>query len=258
MKSTQQLIAPISAITIILAMAGSGCATKKFVRQTVSPIEQRAGELEKKTTEHASSIEELEKGVSRADERAMTADSRATAASQEAARAHEQASLAGKGAEEARTLAEKGMAKTDEVEQSLSTKIENADNYQLTSTDSVLFKFNHAALTPEASEQLDAIAQKVSSMKHYVIEVQGFTDRTGSQEYNLELSRRRAATVVRYLTVQHKIPLHRIHVMGYGAESPASDNSTRDGRKQNRRTEIRTFVAAFAGSQVASAETSSN
>ena len=97
-------------------------------------------------------------------------------------------------------------------------------------------------LREEAEAQLDAFAAKVASMKHYVIVVQGFTDSTGGSAVNLDLSRRRAAAVVRYLTLNGKIPLFRVNPMGYGKESPAADNKTRAGRKQNRRVEVRLFA----------------
>jgi hypothetical protein len=57
-----------------VAFAGTGCSTKRYVRNTIAPVEQRVGELDKKTTAQAGSIDELEKGVSRADERAQGAD----------------------------------------------------------------------------------------------------------------------------------------------------------------------------------------
>ena len=234
-------------VALLLAAAGTGCATKKFVRQTVSPIEARVSELDKKTAEHSTQIEEVERNASRADERAQSADQRAQSARAEAAQAQERASLANKSAEDAKALAEKGIGRANEVEQTLGTKIENLDNYQLVSSENVLFGFDRSELTAEAKAKLDQFAQPLSGQKRFVIEVQGFTDRTGPRAHNLELSRKRAAAVVRYLTLQHKIPLYRIHVMGYGSEAPAVDNATRDGRRQNRRVELRLFAADLGG-----------
>ncbi len=233
---------PSLAALLVTGLA-TGCATKKFVRQTVAPIEAKVGELEKKTTEQGADIEELEKSVSRAAERAETANAAAAAANQEALRAGERASTAGKSAEEARSLAQKGLDRAGEVEQSLGSRIENIDNYLPVSTETILFGFNRSDLTEEAKAQLDTFARGVAERKHYRIEVQGFTDRSGPQDYNLELSRKRAAAVVRYLTLQHKVPLHRIHIMGYGSEAPVADNRTREGRKQNRRVEVRLLAA---------------
>ncbi len=230
----------------LTAVTGVGCATKKYVRETIAPVQAKVEDLEKKTTEHTGSIAELEKGVSRADERAQGADGRAGAAAQDAARANEQAALANKEAGNARSLAEKGITRTGEVERTLGTRIENLDNYKLVSTESVLFGLNRSDLSKEAKQQLDVAVAKISSMKHYVIEVQGFTDSTGSPAANLELSRHRAAAVVLYLTLTHTIPLHRVNTVGYGAEKPAADNKTRDGRTQNRRVEVR-FLAPDLG-----------
>lgn len=224
-------------------MGATGCATKKYVRETVAPIQAKVGELEKKTAEQSAEIEDLEKGVSRAAERAETANTAAAAAHQEALRAGERASLAGKSGEEARSLAQKGVARADEVEQTLGTRIENLDTYKPASHQTILFGFNRADLDDEAKAQLDRFAQNLAERRHYVIEIQGFTDRTGSRAYNLDLSRRRAEAVVRYLTLQHKVPLYRVRIMGYGSEAPVADNQTREGRKQNRRVEVRLLAA---------------
>lgn len=241
MKSWHGMSLPLIA-AIAVALVFTGCATKKYVRNTVSPVEQRAGELEKKTTAHAASIEELEKGVSRADERAQGADAKAQEAARAAAKADESAARAGQGADEAKTMAGQEAKRAGDAERSLGNKIENVDSYKLVSEEKVLFGLNRSELSDEAKAQLDAAVQKVSSAKHFVIEVQGYTDKTGSREHNLELSRRRAAAVVRYLTATRGIPLYRVHTMGYGPESPVADNSTRDGRKQNRRVDVKFYV----------------
>jgi outer membrane protein OmpA-like peptidoglycan-associated protein len=236
------------AVVIALALAAVltvGCATKKYVRETTAPVQQKVDVLEKKSAGHDTSIAELEKGVSRADERAQGADNRAGAAAREAAKANEQASAASKDAGAAQATADKGVAQAGEAQRSvgtLGTKVENMDNYKLSSTETVLFNLNQSELTDEAKAQLDAAVTKLSSMKHYVVEVQGFTDSTGDAAMNLELSRRRAAAVVRYLTLEKKIPLYRVNTIGYGEESPSADNKTRDGRKQNRRVEVRFYV----------------
>jgi len=89
---------------------------------------------------------------------------------------------------------------------------------------------------------LDDIAQKMTSQRRYVLEVQGFTDNTGGPSINLALSQQRAEAVVRYLTVDKSLPLRNIHLIGAGSASPVADNKTRAGRKQNRRVEVRVFA----------------
>jgi outer membrane protein OmpA-like peptidoglycan-associated protein len=86
-------------------------------------------------------------------------------------------------------------------------------------------------------------------MKNYVVELQGFTDSTGSKNTNLELSRKRADAVVRYLTTKHNIALHRVYVAGYGHENSVADNKTRDGRKQNRRVDMKVFLSGDEATQ---------
>jgi outer membrane protein OmpA-like peptidoglycan-associated protein len=227
------------------AMVGVGCATKKYVQQTVAPVQQRVDDQDKKNAQQDTSLAELQKGVSRADERAQTADTRAGEAAREAARANEQAALGIKDAAGARAVGEKGIARAGDVERNLGTlgtRVENLDNYREVTSQTVLFDLGRTDLKDEAKQLLDGIASKVSSMKRYAIEVQGFTDSTGTPEINVRLSQRRADAVVRYLTLQGKVPLHRVQTVGYGEDNPASDNKTRDGRQQNRRVEIRLFA----------------
>jgi outer membrane protein OmpA-like peptidoglycan-associated protein len=234
----------VSAIALAVAAAlSTGCATKKYVQQTVSPVQQKVDTLDKKTADQAASISDLEKGVSRADERAQGAGTRADAAGREAARANEQAALASKEAANARTVGERGIARAGEVEAALGTKIENLDNFKPVGTMTVLFALGKSELDDEAKAVLDSVVSKAGSLKRYLVEVQGFTDSTGSPELNLELSQKRAAAVVRYLTSTGKLPLFRVNTVGYGEDNPAADNKTRDGRAQNRRVEVRIFSA---------------
>ena len=233
------------AVTIAAALS-TGCATKKYVQQTVSPVQQKVDTLDKTTAEHTTSIASLEKGVSRADERAQGADTRAGKAEAEAARANEQAAVGIKDAAAARSLGEKGIARAGEVERTvvtLDSKVENMDNFKLSSTETVLFGLSKSELDDAGKAVLDGVVAKVGSLKHFVVEVQGFTDSTGDPMFNIELSNKRAAAVVRYLTSQGKLPLFRVNTVAYGEENPSADNKTRDGRKQNRRVEVRIFTA---------------
>ena len=75
-----------------------------------------------------------------------------------------------------------------------------------------------------------------------MIEVQGFTDKTGTADINEKLSQDRAEAAARYLVNQHQIPVRDINMLGSGYASPVGDDKTRDGRKQNRRVEVRLFV----------------
>jgi outer membrane protein OmpA-like peptidoglycan-associated protein len=234
----------------MFAFASTGCATKKHVAKVVAPVEARIGENEKKVADNTSAIGELETGLSRADERAMDADKKAVAAGEAASRANEQATQAGQRADSARTFAEQGLAKVDarvgQVETTFNNTLQNLDNYKLVAEESVLFRFGASTLSKEAKEQLDTAVQGLANMRAYVVEVHGFTDRTGSKAYNLELSRKRANEVVHYLTVQHDIPLRRIHVIGVGSEKPAEEGRGRKVNAANRRVELKVFAPEYA------------
>jgi outer membrane protein OmpA-like peptidoglycan-associated protein len=236
---------------------GTGCATKKHVRQVVAPVEARVGAAEQKTADNASAIGELENNVSRVDERAMDADKKAVAAGQAAQQAqlradaaHGRADQASQRADQANQLAESTRSRLGEV-------VENLDNYKMVTTESILFGLNKYTLTKEAKAQLDAAVGNIKGAKNYVLEIQGFTDKTGSASHNLELSQKRADSVVRYLTVQHEVPLRKINVLGIGEDDPNADNKTREGRKQARRVEIKVFALDLGNSPATNTTASS-
>ena len=238
-------LAALALAALFAALVSVGCATKKYVHETMVPVQQKVEDLDKKNTAQDSAIAELGRGVSRADERAQGADSKAGDAAREAARANDSAAAASKQAGAAQSTAEKGVAQAAQAERSVGTlgnRVENLDNFKFASTETVLFAVGKSELSKEAEAQLDAFSAKVVPMKHYIVEVQGFTDSTGASAANVELSRRRAAAVVRYLTLDGKLPLYRVNTIGYGKASPAADNKTRDGRKQNRRVEVKLYT----------------
>lgn len=122
-------------------------------------------------------------------------------------------------------------------------RISALDDYDVQEAVAVNFRVNSAVLSPEAKQQLDALASRAISAKGYTIEVAGHTDSTGSEAKNFRLSRQRADSVIQYLAVNHKIPLRRfVTPMGYGKTEAVADNTTATGRAQNRRVEVRVLL----------------
>jgi len=245
----------IIATGLVASLLGTGCATKKYVAKTVAPVEQRVGSTENKNTEqdktlatHGTQIEEADRDLSRTKEKLTDTDAKAVQAGQ-AARAADQkadgaktaADGAQKSAEGARTFAEQGLDR-------LGKTVEGMNKYQMLKTEVVLFGFGKDTLTKEGKAQLDELAKQAAGMDRYVIEVQGFTDKTGNPTYNESLSERRAQTVARYLANQYKIPVRSISMLGSGYAQPVADDKTRDGRKQNRRVEVRLWVPETSSS----------
>jgi outer membrane protein OmpA-like peptidoglycan-associated protein len=86
-------------------------------------------------------------------------------------------------------------------------------------------------------------------MKGYLVEVEGFADKTGNVAANRELARKRADAVVHYLAVEHNIPLRSIRELGVGSDFPDADNKTRAARKENRRVDVKIYSLDIAGGQ---------
>ena len=101
-----------------------------------------------------------------------------------------------------------------------------------------------AVLSPEAKASLDEVANTASTLKGYMIEVTGFASADGSAKANKSLSERRAQAVKDYLIENHNVPLRRMSTSyGYGELQAVADNTTREGRQQNRRVEVKLLVS---------------
>lgn len=180
------------------------------------------------------------------ENRLGTAEGRLTEAEQNAKRLSGQldelvqvANLASGGAAAAQKTADQaleGVSKTNE-------RISSLDDFEEKKTTTVNFKVGSAVLTPEAKMMLDEVATQAKTERGFVLEVRGFASADGSTNLNDRLSERRSDAVVRYLAQQHQIPLRRIILpFGYGEAIPVADNSTREGRIQNRRVEVKILV----------------
>jgi len=104
------------------------------------------------------------------------------------------------------------------------------------------FAFNSAALAEEARREIDGFLSDLrgdlGAGEGAIFLVAGHTDSIGSEDYNYELGRRRAESVARYLTTQKKLDPARMVTVSYGKSAPLGDNSTKEGRRKNRRVEI--------------------
>lgn len=94
---------------------------------------------------------------------------------------------------------------------------------------------------------MDQAVANAGNMHNYIVEIEGFTDRTGGKAYNLDLARRRADAVVRYLTVDKNIPLRNVRELGVGPDFPNAENHTRAQRKENRRVDVKIYALNLSG-----------
>ena len=106
------------------------------------------------------------------------------------------------------------------------------------SDDSVKFPVNRDALSPEAEQRLSELVQRLKAENRNVyLEIQGYTDSTGTPQHNDELGQQRAEAVRRFLNRQG-VALNRMATISYGQEQPVASNDTPEGRSQNRRVTI--------------------
>jgi len=131
----------------------------------------------------------------------------------------------------------------EEMEQDLAgAKIERVgEGIKITFDSGLLFDVNKAILRPASEEQLSKMGVILQKYPDTNILLEGHTDATGSDEYNLELSRLRAQSVANFLSSQGVVP-GRFTIMGYGETQPIADNESVDGRQLNRRVEVAIFA----------------
>ncbi len=237
---------PVAGIIIMGALLGTGCATKNYVKKTVDPVSDKLDQVATTTDTHGKTLdahsksletqgktldetratqEKDETALNATNERAIGADNRAGQAMTAANDAGKKADAANRGVDELRGT------------------VANLDDYKQVGATTVNFKFNSDKLDADAKMALDQMVASQNHYKRFFIAVEGFTDQTGSADYNAALSRRRADNVVTYLVGQHDIPIYRIHMVGLGKDKPVEDAKTRAANAKNRRVEVTLFSA---------------
>jgi outer membrane protein OmpA-like peptidoglycan-associated protein len=191
----------------------------RTVESRVDPVESRVGSAENRIDQVEQNSQRLSGQI---DELAAVANA------------------AGGGAKAAQETADQAVAGVNATNERISA----LDDYVVQDVTAINFRVNSAVLSPQAKQQLDDLASKAANAKGYVIEISGYTDSTGSVNKNRQLSQHRADAVVRYLAENHRIPLRRIVTpYGYGEAQSVADNTTREGRAQNRRVEVKILVS---------------
>jgi outer membrane protein OmpA-like peptidoglycan-associated protein len=197
-------------------------ARKKYVQRQLEPIRGRVNELDELTAQNSKNIKDVD---ARAQQGITTAMSKATEADQHAVDAGNRANTAQQTAQQATT-------RLASVEQTVG----QIDQYQPATEAEIRFKPGQTVLSKKAKDALDEIATGVKGKNGYIIEVQGFAP--GRGQASIENSQRMAQSVVRYLVLNHEIPVYRVHTLGMGNARPASADGTKPRRTTSGRVEV--------------------
>jgi NitT/TauT family transport system substrate-binding protein len=109
----------------------------------------------------------------------------------------------------------------------------------LTKSVSIYFASGSDKIDPNAKRLIDQFAETLAELGNAYVRVEGNTDATGSRPKNLDLSKRRAQSLVDYLVAEHGFDRGRFQAIGNGPDNPIGDNATEPGREMNRRTDFR-------------------
>ena len=185
-------------------------ARKKYVQRQTAPIRDRINELDELTASNSKMIKDVD---SRAQQGIQLASAKANEADQHAIDAGNKATAAQQTAQSAHT-------RLNTVEQ----VVTNIDQYQASTQTEIRFKTGQTLLSQNAKEALDQMATPLKTQRGYIIEVQGFS--SGHGQTAISNSQKMAESVVRYLVLNHEIPVYRIYLVGMGnapAQATASD-----------------------------------
>ncbi len=210
------------------------CATKEYVRNQTAPVVNNVNELDDQTAKNTRDIQDTDtralQGIAQVNNKSAAADQMALAAGQTADQANQNATQA-----------------SNRVT-SLAGTVENLDNYKSVADTTVLFGFDKADLTRKDKQTLDDFAAQFQSQKHYIVQVEGYTDSTGPADYNYQLSQRRADAVIQYLAQKYNVPAHKIFLIGLGKDNPVAQNTSSAGRAKNRRVDVRLMANSLTES----------
>jgi outer membrane protein OmpA-like peptidoglycan-associated protein len=192
-----------------VALLGSACATKGYVREQVGTAETKLAtrvdgqesalkDTNEKTAANAMAIDANRKDIQGLDGKVGQVGTLAADAKKQAESASE------------------AVRDTDSKLEALNTRMTNRNKFAMVETKSVYFDFDKAALRDEGVNEIEDVAKALKSDPNAVVELQGFADARGAERYNYQLTRERVDAVARYLVQRHGIELRRIHTVGMG------------------------------------------
>lgn len=197
-------------------------ARKKYLNRQLDPVRARVNELDELSAQNAKEIKDVDsratEGIRLAALKANEADQRAVEAGSRAQLAHGTASQA-----------------TQRL-QVVENVVGNIDQFQLATQAEIRFRPGQAGLSKRAKDALDELATPLKDQKGYVIEVQGFS--SGRGQAAIDNSQRMAQSVVRYLVLEHEIPVYRVFVVGLGNAPVQGSADSKPRRTSGGRVEI--------------------
>ncbi|MGB9236524.1 MAG: OmpA family protein [Terriglobales bacterium] len=218
-------------------------ARKKYVARQTQPIRDRINELDELTASNSKQIKDVDaraqQGIQLASAKANEADLHAVDA--------------GNRAQAAQQTADKASTRLNTVEQ----VVTNIDQYQPSTQTEIMFKQGQTVLSKNAKEALDEMATPLKSQRGYVVEVQGFA--SGNGQVAIANSQKMAESVVRYLVLNHDIPVYRIYLVGMG-NAPLPSATADESKPKKRITGGRVEVSLLKNNleQLASTDSTMN
>jgi outer membrane protein OmpA-like peptidoglycan-associated protein len=199
-------------------------ARKNYVKRQTEPIRDRVNELDDLTAANGKEIKDTDQ---RAQQGIKLASDKANEADQHAMDAGNKATQAQQTAQQATTRI-----------QTVETVVSNIDQYKASNQTEIRFRPGQTVLSKNAKDALDEMANGVKGQRGYIIEVQGFA--SGKGQGAIENSQKMAQSVVRYLVLNHEIPVYRIYLVGMGNAPVATttDEAGKSKRLSGGRVEI--------------------
>jgi outer membrane protein OmpA-like peptidoglycan-associated protein len=230
-------------ISATATLSSSCIATRKFTR---NEVKASSDALSTRIDTNSADIKETNDRVARVDQRVTTVDTRITQVSTETGQRLD--SLKGDVSavdQKVATVDQTSKAAVERVGSSVNTldqKFQNRNNYTVSTSKAVTFRFDSSVLDPGQQPVLDEVAQALTQNPDALIVLEGRTDSSGDQQYNVRLGERRIEAVRQYLAVEKGVPVYRIHEISFGAAQPIAPNDSRENREKNRAVSISLLV----------------
>ncbi len=222
-------------------------AAQRKAREDAEEAARQSQLTAQQEAQQRAQAEEQQRQAQEQAERAREAQQQADQQRQLADQQRQQAEQARQQADQQRQQAEQQAQQAAQHEEQLREQLKHQLNAVLQTRETarglivnmpdVLFGFNKYNLKPEAREKLAKVSGILLAYPGLKLQVEGYTDSIGSDEYNQKLSEERADTVRDYLVNQSVQP-NNITAEGYGKTHPIADNSTASGRAENRRVQL--------------------